>query len=96
MSGSLNYLDKEKDKVIMQKDGTKIECDIIFTFECDDNSRTYVGYTDHSQTYNGAENIFVSSINFLTGNGTLEPVTTQEEINMVNEVLENIKRESMG
>ena len=30
MSGSLNYLDKEKDKVIMQKDGTKIECDIIF------------------------------------------------------------------
>lgn len=83
----------ENEKIIIEKDGKKIECDILFTFDCDENSRTYIGYTDHSRTYDGAENIYVSSINFLTGNGKLEPVTSKEETEMINEVLEQIQKE---
>lgn len=80
----------ENEKITIEKDGKKVECDILFTFDCDDNSKTYVGYTDHSRTYNGAENIYVSSINFLTGNGKLEPVTSKEELEMIDEVMKEI------
>lgn len=81
------------EKITIEKDGKKVACDLLFTFNSDEYSKTYVGYTDHSKTYNGAENIYVSAIDIIKGNGQLEPVTNKEEIDLVNEFIEQMKKE---
>lgn len=85
----------ENEKITIEKDGKKVECDVLFTFDCDDNSKTYIGYTDHSRTYNGAENLYVSSIDFILGDGKLHPVTSAEEIEMIDEVVKEITQKQV-
>ncbi len=72
------------------KDGKEVECEILFTFENDELKKQYIGYTDHSLGENGRKNIYVSSYNPLLGTDKLEDITTQEELDMVKDVLSQI------
>ena len=82
--------DINKDKIEYVKDGKKVECDILFTFNSEDTMKTYIGYTDHSVGPNGRVNIFVSSYSQLLKEPILEDVTDQRELEMVQRVLEKI------
>lgn len=82
--------DINKEKLEIVKDGKKVECDILFTFDCEDTMKSYVGYTDHSFSSNGRKNIYVSSYDPLKPKMELEDVTDARELEMVNEVLEKI------
>ena len=55
--------DIENEKVLMEKDGRTVECDVLFTFDCEDTLKSYVGYTDNDIASNGRKNIYVSSYN---------------------------------
>ena len=81
------------EKIIIEKDGKKVECDLLFSFDSDDYSKTFIGYTDHSKTYNGAENIYISAIDIIKGTGKPEPVTDPDEIALVNEFMEQMIKE---
>ena len=39
---------KEKDTLIIKKGGKDVKCKIVFTFECPENGKKYIGYTDGS------------------------------------------------
>ncbi len=80
-------------KIIIEKDGKEVECEILFTFDNEDLRRSYVAYTDHSVTESGRENIYVASYDPIVGTGELEKITSQEELQMVQEVLEQIASE---
>ena len=82
--------DINKDKIEYEKNGKKVECDILFTFDSDDTLKSYVGYTDHSIGPNGRMNIFVSSYSQLVDNPVLEDITDERELEMVQRVLEKI------
>ncbi|MBE6157307.1 MAG: DUF1292 domain-containing protein [Firmicutes bacterium] len=82
------------EKFVIEKDGKEVECDILFTFESDDTNKIYVGYTDHSIGNNGRKNIFVGAYDRLLGKESLEEIKTEEEMKMVQEVLEQIDRET--
>ena len=75
------------------KDGKEVECEDLFTFENDELKKQYIGYTDHSIGKNGRKNIYVSSYNPLLGINKLEDITTQEELDMVKDVLNQIAGE---
>jgi uncharacterized protein YrzB (UPF0473 family) len=80
----------EKEKIKINKNGQEIECDILFTFDCEDTMKSYVGYTDHSIASNGRKNIYVSSYSPLGLKQQLEDITDERELEMVNDVLQQI------
>lgn len=84
----------EKEKIVINKDGKEVSCDILFTFDCEETGKAYVGYTDNSIASNGRKNIYVSSFDPVLGYGTLEDITSDEELAMVRDVLEEIDMES--
>jgi len=79
--------------VTIIKDGKEVECEILFTFENEELRKNYVGYTDNSIGENGRKNIYISSYDPLIGTGKLEKITSPEELQMVQEVLNEIAGE---
>ena len=81
----------EDEKIIIEKDGKEVECEIVFTFDSPDTGKTYIGYTDHSIAKDGKKTIYVSSYDPILGTGTLEDITDEKEIQMVEEAFEIMK-----
>ena len=79
--------------ITIMKDGKEVECEVLFTFENDELKKQYIGYTDHSIGENGRKNIYVSSWNPVLGTDKLEDITTQEELDMVRDILNQIADE---
>lgn len=84
----------EDEKIIINKNGQDIECDVLFTFDSEDTGKAYIGYTDNSIASNGRKNIYVSAFDPIIGYGTLEDVTSEEELAMIKEVLAEIDKQS--
>ena len=84
----------EDGKIIINKNGQDVECDVLFTFDSEDTGKAYIGYTDNSIANNGRKNIYVSSFDPIIGYGTLEDITSEEELAMVREVLAEIDKQS--
>ena len=86
----------DEEKLTILKDGKEVECHILFTFDSEDTGKAYVGYTDNSFDTNGKKNIFVSSFDPILGVNTLEEITDQNELDMVNEVIDEIIKNYKG
>ena len=84
----------ETEKITILKDGKEVECDVLFTFDCEETNKAYIGYTDHKVASNGRKNIYVSAFDPILGFGSLQDITTEEEMAMVREVLEEIDAQS--
>ncbi len=82
------------DKITILKDNKEVECEVLFAFDCEENSKSYVGYTDHTFGANGRKNIYVSSYDPIIGTGQLNDVTNSNELTMIQEVLAQIDEES--
>ena len=85
--------DIDKEKIELERDGKTVECDILFTFDSDDEMKSYVGYTDHVVAKNGRKNIYVSSYNPLNPQMELEDITDQRELDMIHDVLQQFDDE---
>jgi len=84
----------ENEKIVINKHGKEVECDILFTFDSEDTGKAYVGYSDHSIGANGRKNIYVSAFDPIVGIDALEDITDEKELAMVREVLADIDRQS--
>ena len=82
------------EKIIISKDGKEVACDILFTFDSEDTGKSYIGYSDHSIAANGRKNIYVSAFDPILGYGSLEDITSEEELAMVRDVLAEIDKQS--
>lgn len=76
--------------ITITKDGKEVECEVLFTFENEELQKQYIGYTDHSIGKDGRQNIYVSCYNQILGTNKLEDITSQEELDMVKDVLNQI------
>ena len=83
-----NVLDQEK--ITIERDGKKIKCDVLFTFDCEDTMKSYIGYTDHSVANNGRKNIYVSSYDPFNPNLQLENINDEKELRMIHDVLQQL------
>lgn len=87
-------LNIDDDKITLYDiDGNIKECKILFTFDCDENDRSYIGFTDDSKDEEGRLNIFACYSDIVNEDGSLNDIETEEEIAMVNEVINNILSE---
>ena len=84
----------ENEKIVVNKHGEEVECDILFTFDSEDTKKSYVGYSDHSIGANGRKNIYISAFDPILGMDLLEDITDEKELAMVREVLKEIDSQS--
>lgn len=89
-------IDFENEKISLEKDGNVVECDLLFSFDCEDLKKSYIGYTDHSIASNGRKNIYVSAYNPLNNELSLEDITDEKELEMIADVLEKLDNEYNG
>ena len=80
-----------KEKIVIEKEGKLVECNILFTVEVRENSRVYVGYTDEG--FDGRKNLYISYFDPAKGHDTLNKVTTAKEIELFKQVLAYAKGE---
>ena len=82
------------EKITILKDEREIECDVLFTFDCLETGKTYIGYTGNDFGTNGRKNIYVSSYDMVAGTGELEDVTNPVELSMIQDAVAKIDEES--
>jgi uncharacterized protein YrzB (UPF0473 family) len=87
---------KLNDKILIEKDGQEVECNVVFTFDCKQTKKSYVGYSDNTIAPNGRKTIYVSSYNPLNEEIVLEDINDQKELNMIQDVLMKIDGEAAG
>lgn len=80
-----------KEKIVIEKEGKLVECNVLFTFEVRENNRVYVGYTD--EEFDGRKNLYISYFDPDKGHDTLNKVTTANEIELFKQVLAYAKGE---
>lgn len=88
--------DVNKEKILMEIDGKPVEYNILFTFDCENTKKSYIGYTDNKISNNGRKTIYVSSYNPLSEKIELEDITNQKELEMIQNVLNKIDSEATG
>lgn len=81
------------EKITIEKNGEMIECDVLFTFDCEDTQKSYIGYTDHTEASNHRKNIYVSSYNPYHFDQKLDSITDEKELEMIGEVLYQFSQE---
>ncbi len=84
----------ENEKITIKKEGKEVECEVLFTFDCEANGKSYVGYTDHEVDSRNRKNIYVSSYDPVFRFDKLEEVTTEEEKEMIEDVLNQIRKDA--
>ena len=86
-SGTIN----EDEKLVINLDGEVYEYDLLFRFEADISDKVYVGYTDNDLDEDGKKKIYVGCYKKNLGPDYIEPIETEEEYNMVNDVMDKIR-----
>lgn len=86
----------DDEKIVITKEGIPVDCDVLFTFDCEDTLKSYVGYTDHSIAENGRKNIYVSAFYPFKNEWKLEDIVDQKELDMVNDVLRQFDESVSG
>ncbi len=91
----MDYTD-DLGKLKIIKNGVETECDILFTFTCEELGKNYIGYTDGTISKNGRKNIYVNSYDPILGFKQLEDVKTKAEMDMIQDVLKQIDQDEGG
>ncbi len=90
----LMRFDVDNEKIVIEKENEVVEYDILFTFDCEANKKSYVGYSDNKLATNGRKTIYVSSYNPLSKEVELEDITDPKELEMIQNVLNKIDSEA--
>lgn len=81
----------ESQKIVIEKDGKQVECDLLFTFDAPETGKAYMAYTDYSKDENGLSNIYVYSYDPVLER--VNSVTDSGELEIVHQVIEEIREE---
>ena len=79
-------------KLIAEVNGQRMEFDIYLTFVCPETNKGYIAYTDHSIDEQGREILHYSAYDPNIGFDELKEIQTQEEWDLVNEIIDKIKK----
>ena len=85
----LNRLDEETAfKIIV--DGKEVICYILLTFDNPSTNKKYIVYTDGTKNDDGTMEVLASIYNIVDGEVVLEEINTEEEWNMVDDMLRQV------
>ena len=74
--------------------GETFECEVLFTFNSDENGKDYMVYTDNSLDEYGNVRVYASTYTTdETGNISLEAITDENEWKMIDDLIAAIQEE---
>ena len=87
-------MDDEKMKFfIVNNAGENVECEVLFTFDSEETQKSYVVYTDNTMDDDGNTIIYASTYNPDSEDMSLQPVETDKEWKIINNILETLQME---
>lgn len=88
----INELDRLDEELAFKiiADGKEVVCYILLMFTNSNTDQNYIVYTDGSKDENGEMQIFASIYKFENNNIKLEEITTDDEWNMIDEMLKQV------
>lgn len=78
---------------VLNKEGKKVECEVLFTFESEETNKNYIVYTDNTKDDKGNVRVFASIYDPNSENGELLPIETDKEWNIVEAIIDSIQEE---
>lgn len=73
--------------------GEEIECEVILTIESNEFHKNYIVYTDHTMDDTGGLKTYASIYDPTGKSLNLEPVTTDEEWDMIDAILASAQKQ---
>ncbi len=73
--------------------GESLECEVILTIDSDEFGKSYIVYTDHSMDADGNIRTYASIYDPSGSSLELNPVTTDEEWDMIESVLASAQKQ---
>lgn len=84
-------------KLITVENGKKVKYDIIIEFKSNNNNKKYIAYTNNSKDENGNTKVFIATYEIDENDKELYilyPIETKLEIDMINNILEDLKNKA--
>ena len=79
---------------VIDNDGKEVECEVLFTFESDETKKNYIVYTDNTKDEIGNIKVYASIFDPNSDTTKLEPIETEKEWNIIENILETLQEES--
>lgn len=92
----MKYINTDYDLIIDKTDENFPTYTVLHTFQCIENGKHYVILTDGSTDEAGMQNIYAATFDPDSDESELIDLETEEEIKMVNDVLDDLSKESGG
>ena len=77
---------------IINDEGKKIECEVLFTFDSDETNKSYIAYTDNSLDEQGNVRVYASSYDKTGENKELLPIETDKEWAIVESIFSELQK----
>ncbi|MBE6762884.1 MAG: DUF1292 domain-containing protein [Ruminococcaceae bacterium] len=81
---------------ILNDEGVEVECEVLFTFDCEENGKSYIVYTDNTIDEDGSTKVYASVYNLDEDETKLLPIETEEEWEMIETILTELTEEFSG
>lgn len=86
-----------KDKntfTVINDEGKKIECSVLFTFDSDETKKSYIVYTDNTKDKEGSIKVYASIYDPKSeDNMELLPIETDKEWKVIEAILKSLQDE---
>ena len=79
---------------VMSDEGKEVECEVLFTFESEENKKNYIVYTDNTIDEEGNTKVYASIYNPNESETKLLPIETEKEWKIIETILEEIQSEA--
>ncbi|MDD2392210.1 MAG: DUF1292 domain-containing protein [Bacilli bacterium] len=79
---------------VLNEEGKEVECEILFTFESDENQKNYIVYTDNTFDEKGNTRVFASIFDPNDPETKLEPIETEKEWKLIETILGELQIEA--
>lgn len=76
---------------VLNDEGKDVECELLFSFDNEENQRSYVVYTDNTVDEEGNTNVYASLLD--SSDGSLHPIESEDEWKTIEDILSIIKDE---
>ena len=88
-------MEEKKNKfIVINDEGKEIECEVLFTFESEETNKNYIVYTDNTMDEIGNIKVYASIFDPNNQNTKLEPIETEKEWKIIENILETLQDEA--
>ena len=78
---------------MINNEGEEVEYDVLFTFDSEETSKSYIVYTDQKKDDNGNTLVYASIYNKDKPKARFEAIKTEKEWKVIQTILDTLQKE---